>query len=313
MAFGSGFEGYLGLWRYGRRALALVWSTHRGLTVALAVLTATAGVLPAAIAYLAKLILDAVVAEIPVFRATGAADYEHVLLLVAALAATAALVAGAQRGIDFCQSLLRVLLSQRVHLLILDKALTLELAQFEDSEFYDKLNRARQEASIRPLSLVNRTFALAQNGISLASFAGLLLHFSPWAVAILVVAGLPAFVAETKFSGERFRAFQWRSPDRRMLAYLEIVLAREDHAKEVKLFDLGPKLLGRYREIFRRIYDEERRLTTRRVGWGFALGLSPTPRSTARTRGSRSPRCARRSRSATWRCISRCFAKDRAP
>jgi ATP-binding cassette, subfamily B, bacterial len=273
MAFGSGFEGYLGVWRYGRRALALVWSTHRGLTIVLAVLTAVAGVLPAAIAYLAKLILDAVVAEIPVFRASGTADYEHVLLLLAALAAVAALVAGAQRGIDFCQSLLRVLLSQRVHLLILDKALTLELAQFEDSEFYDKLNRARQEASVRPLSLVNRTFALAQNGISIASFAGLLLHFSPWAVAILVVAGLPAFVAETKFSGERFRAFQWRSPDRRMLAYLEIVLAREDHAKEVKLFDLGPKLMGRYREIFRRIYDEERRLTTRRVGWGFALGL----------------------------------------
>ena len=189
------------------------------------------------------------------------------------LGVLAALIAAVQRGIDFCQSLLRVLLSQRVHLLILDKALTLELAQFEDSEFYDKLNRARQEASVRPLSLVNRTFALAQNGIAIMSYAGLLLHFSPWAVAILAIAGLPAFIAETKFSGERFRAFQWRSPDRRMLAYLEIVLAREDHAKEVKLFDLGPRLMARYREIFRRIYDEERKLTMRRTGWGFALGL----------------------------------------
>jgi hypothetical protein len=99
-----------------------------------------------------------------------------------------------------------VLLSQRVHLLILDKALTLELAQFEDSEFYDKLNRARQEASILQLSFVNRTFALAQNGIAIASYAGLLLHFPPWAVAILVAAGLPSFIAETKSSGERFRA-----------------------------------------------------------------------------------------------------------
>jgi ATP-binding cassette, subfamily B, bacterial len=272
-AIGSTFDSYLGIWRYGRRAVALVWSTHRGLTVALALLTITAGALPAVVAYLAKLILDAVVAEIPAFQATGAADYERVLVLVAALAGVAALVAGAQRGIDFCQSLLRVLLSQRVHLLILDKALTLELAQFEDSEFYDKLNRARQEASIRPLSLVNRTFALAQNAITIMSFAGLLLHFSPWAVAILVIAGLPAFVAETKFSGERFRVFQWRSPDRRMLAYLEVVLAREDHAKEVKLFDLGPRLMRRYREIFKRIYDEERRLTLRRTSWGFALGI----------------------------------------
>jgi ATP-binding cassette subfamily B protein len=266
-------DGYLGFWRYSRRAIALVWSTHRTLTIGLGLLTLAAGVLPAGIAYLGKLIVDAVVAALEANRAGAAPDYAAVFTLVALEGLLVAGLSGAQRGIDFCQSLLRVLLSQRVHLLILDKALTLSLAQFEDSELYDKLNRARQEASVRPLSLVNRTFALAQNAVSLASYAGLLLAFSPWAVAILVAAGLPAFVAETRFSGERFRAFQWRSPDRRMLNYLEIVLAREDHAKEVKLFDLGARLMARYRGIFRRIYAEEKRLTLRRDGWGFALGL----------------------------------------
>ena len=266
-------DDYLSFWRYSRRAIALVWSTHRTLTVALGLLTLAAGVMPAGVAYLGKLIVDAVVAALEANRAGTAPDYTLVFSLVALEGLLVAALAGAQRGIDFCQSLLRVLLSQRVHLLILDKALTLSLSQFEDSELYDKLNRARQEASIRPLSLVNRTFALAQNTISLASYAGLLLAFSPWAVAILVAAGLPAFIAETRFSGERFRAFQWRSPDRRMLAYLEIVLAREDHAKEVKLFDLGARLMARYREIFRRIYADEKRLTLRRDGWGFALGL----------------------------------------
>jgi ATP-binding cassette subfamily B protein len=273
MSLNVGFDSYLGIWRYGRRAIALVWSTHKGLTVALAALTVCAGVLPAGTAYVGKLIVDAVVAAFDATRAGGAPDYVAVLSLVALEGLLVAVIAGAQRGTNFCQSLLRVLLSQRVHILILDKALTLTLAQFEDSEFYDKLNRARQEASVRPLSLVNRTFALAQNAIALVSYAGLLLQFSPWAVAILVLAGLPAFFAETKFSGERFRAFQWRSPDRRMLAYLEIVLAREDHAKEVQLFHLGPRLLARYKDIFRKIYNEERRLTLRRDGWGFALGL----------------------------------------
>jgi len=268
-----GFTQYLGFWRYSRRAIALVWSTHRTLTVTLGALTLVAGLLPAGVAYLGKLIVDAVVAALAAHQAGVAPDYGTVLGLVALEGLIVAAVAAAQRGIDFCQSLLRVLLSQRVHLLILDKALTLTLAQFEDSELYDKLNRARQEASIRPLSLVNRTFALAQNAVSLVSYAGLLFHLSPWAVVILAVAGVPAFVAETRFSGERFRAFQWRSADRRMLAYLEIVLAREDHAKEVKLFDLGPRLLARYRDIFRRIYAEEKRLTVRRSGWGFVLGL----------------------------------------
>src|SRR6187455_734279 len=266
-------DDYLSFWRYSRRAIALVWSTHRTLTITLGVLTLAAGIMPAGIAYIGKLIVDAVVVAIDANRAGTAPDYAHVLELVALEGVLVAAMSGAQRGIGLCQSLLRVLLSQRVNLLILDKALTLTLAQFEDSELYDKLNRARQEASSRPLSLVNRTFALAQNGISLASYAGLLLAFSPWAVAILVAAGLPAFIAETRFSGERFRAFQWRSQDRRMLGYLEIVIAREDHAKEVKLFDLGARLLSRFREIFRRIYAEEKRLTVRRDVWGFVLGL----------------------------------------
>jgi ATP-binding cassette, subfamily B, bacterial len=261
------------LWGYSRRAVELVWTTHKGLTVGLGLLTLAAGLLPAGVAYVGKLIVDAVVAAIAVYGDGAQVDFGGLLALVALEGGLVAALAGAQRGIDFCQALLRVLLSQRVHILILEKALTLDLAQFEDSEFYDKLNRARQEASARPLSLVNRTFALVQNGISLISYAGLLFNFSPWAVVILVTAGLPVFIAETKFSGERFRVFQWRSPLRRMLIYLEIVLAREDHAKEVQLFNLGPGLMRRYRDLFAEIYSEEKRLTIRRDSWGFGLGL----------------------------------------
>ena len=152
---------------------------------------------------------------------------------------------------SLAQSLLRAQLGQRVNVMILEKALTLELTQFEDSEFYDKLTRARREASSRPLSLVMRTFGLLQNAISLVSFGGLLVRFSPWAVVLLVLAGLPAFLAEAKFSGEAFRLFRWRAPESRMQIYLESVLAREDNAKEVKLFELGPRLLDRYREFSR--------------------------------------------------------------
>lgn len=266
-------ENYLGVYRYSRQAIELVWSTHRGLTIALALLTLAAGLLPAGVAYVGKLIIDSVVAAIALVQAGDAAEYADVLVFVAIEGLLVAGVVAAQRGIGFCQSLLRILLSQRVNTLILEKALTLELAQFEDSEFYDKLNRARQEASSRPLALVNKTFGLAQHGISLASYAALLLQFSPWAVAILLVAGVPAFVAETHFSGQRFRFFRHRSPDRRRLLYLEMVLAREDHAKEVQLFQLGPELLKRYRNIFRDIFDEERGLTIRRDSWGLVLGL----------------------------------------
>jgi ATP-binding cassette subfamily B protein len=264
--------------RYTRHAVELVWSTSRRLTVALALLTLVAGVLPAAIAYVGALIVDAVVAALKI-RGTSpvtSAVLSHVIGYVALEGGLVAAMAAAQRGLSSCQSLLRAQLGQRVNEMILEKALTLDLAQFEDSEFYDKLTRARREASTRPLSLVMRSFGLVQNAIALCSFGTLLSQFSPWAVAVLLLAGLPSFVAEAKFSGDAFRLFRWRSPETRMQMYLETVLAREDHAKEVKLFELGPLLLGRYRGIFRKVFREDRALTIRRDTWGFGLGIIST-------------------------------------
>jgi ATP-binding cassette, subfamily B, bacterial len=265
-------RGFFGVFKYSRRAIELVWSTSQGLTLCLGALTIIAGVLPASVAFVGSRIVDSVVAAMR----SGGTDASRVLEFVLLEGILVASIAAAQRGISFCQSLLRAQLGQRVNVMILEKALTLELQHFEDSEFYDKLTRARREASSRPLSLVMRTFGLVQNGISLVSYGTLLAHFSPWAVAVLLLAGLPAFIAEAKFSGDAFRLFRWRSPETRMQLYLETVLAREDHAKEVKLYGLGPRLLQRYRDIFGRLYKEDRALTIQRDAWGFGLGLIGT-------------------------------------
>lgn len=260
---------FLGVFRYSRRALELVWETSRGLTLWLALLTVIAGVLPAAVAYIGQLIVDSVVAAASA-QGEGADEVIRFVILEGLVVVA---VAAAQRGISVCQSLLRALLGQRVNVMILEKAQTLQLRDFEDSEFYDKLVRARREASQRPLSLVTRTFGLLQNLISLVSFAFLLIQFSPWAVVVLLLAGLPAFVAETKFAGDAFRLFRWRSPETRMQIYLETVLTREDGVKEVKLFQMGPRLLQRYRDIFKKLFKEDRKLTIRRDSWGFVLGV----------------------------------------
>lgn len=264
---------YFGVFRYSGRAIELVWTTSRTLTIGLVVLSIVSGLLPAAIAYLGKLIVDAVVTA---HNTHSAADRATALSYVAMEAGLVVVRAGSQRGINVLRSLLRAQLGHRVNVMILDKALTLELVHFEDSEFYDKMTRARREASVRPLSLVMRTFGLAQDGISLVSYGALLLSFSLWAALILVVAALPVFVAETRFSGEAFRLFRWRTPETREQMYLETVLAREDYAKEVQLFGLGPQLLSRYRKIFERLYKEDRSLTLRRGIWGYVLGLVST-------------------------------------
>jgi len=265
-------RGFFSVFRYSRRAIDLVRDTNRGLLASLAALTLVAGLMPAAIAWVGAHIVDAVV------RAMNATDHDarDVLRWVLFEGVLVALMAAAQRGLSLCQALLRAQLGQRVNVMILEKALTLELSHFEDSEFYDRLTRARREASVRPLSLVMRTFGLVQNLVSLVTYAVLLVHFSPWTVAILLLAGLPAFVAEAKFSGDAFRLFRWRSPETRMQNYLETVLAREDNAKEVKLFGLGQRFLQRYRDIFHKLYREDRALSIRRDTWGFALGMLAT-------------------------------------
>ena len=262
----AGLKAWAGVFKYTGRAGELVWTTGKLLTVVFALLTIVGGLLPAVVAWVGKLIVDAVVAE------NQSTALQWVLfegLVVGALL-------GARQGISACQSLIRALLGVRVNVMILNKALTLDLTHFEDSEVYDQMTRARREASSRPLSLVRRTFGLVQNIISLSAYAVLLWRFSPWAVLVLAAAALPSFIAETRFAAEAFRIFNWRTPDTRKQAYLEAVLAREDYAKEVHLFGLGPMLLKRYRAIFDRLYAEDRELTLRRHAWGYGLGLLGT-------------------------------------
>lgn len=268
------------MFRYSRRALLLVWQTSRTMMLGLALCTLVAGVLPAVAAWVGQLIVDGVVAAMEAQKAETPVPLGQsltpVLWLVAFEGGIIALIALAQRGLAAQQSLLRARLGHRVNVMILEKAGTLSLGQFEDSELYDKLTRARREASTRPLGLVNKTFALLQNAISLGSFGVLLVQFSPWALLVLVIGALPVFISEAKFSGDAFRLFRWRSPQSRMQMYLETVLAREDSIKEVKLFGLEGLFLKRYRAIFTRLFTEERRLTLRRESWGFVLGLLGT-------------------------------------
>ncbi|MDP1932231.1 MAG: ABC transporter ATP-binding protein [Gammaproteobacteria bacterium] len=264
---------FFSVFKYSRVAIQIVWGTSAGLTILMAVATLLAGVLPAAIAYVGQLIVDAVVAAIQSSPGEREAATDLTIFYVLCEAGLVIFITGVQRINTVCQSILRVLLGNKINVMILEKSLTLELAHFEDSEYYDKLVRARREASSRPLSLVIRTFDLLRESISLVSYGFLLFQFSPWAVLLLACAGLPAFLAEAKFSGEAFRNQRHRSAERRMQIYLEMVLTREDGVKEVKLLKMGKLFLQRYIDIFRNIYKEDRNLVLRRGFWGYVLGL----------------------------------------
>jgi ATP-binding cassette subfamily B protein len=249
-----------------RMTLRLVWASSGPLTVALAAITLTGGVVPLGIAYVGKRIVDAVVAR----------SREATLRWVLVELALVVVLAVVQRGLGLVRSLLGARLGIDINVTILEKALGLDLRFFEDPEFYDKLTRARREASSRPIALVTESFGLVQSVITLAGYAALLVRFSGWAVLALCAATVPATIAEMRYSKLAFRVRNWRSPESRKLLYLEYVLANDEHAKEVKLFGLGPTLLGLYRKLSEEFYDVDRRLYVQRATWTQALSLIGT-------------------------------------
>lgn len=248
------------------RTLRMVWASSRALCISLGVLTLVAAMLPLGVAWVGKAIVDAVVA-------TAREETIRWVLVELGLVAGLALT---QRALGLCRQLLGSRLSVDVHLAILDKARRLELRSFEDAEFYDRLTRARREASSRPVSMVTESFQLAQNALTLTGYVLLLVSYSGWAVLALAAAAIPATIAEIRFSNAAFRLRNRRSPESRRLGYLEYVLANDEHAKEVKAFGLGQWLLDRYRALSETFYREDRSLAVRRTGWAAGLSLLGT-------------------------------------
>ena len=248
------------------RTLALVWRSSRATTVALGAMTLVAALLPLVVAWVGKQIVDAVVGG----------DKDVAIHWVAIELGVVAVQALVQRGLGLARQVLGSRLALDINMQILEKAQELELAHFEDPEFYDRLTRARREASSRPVSVVNETFQLLQNTLTLAGYIALLVGFSTWAVLGLVIAAVPAAIAEMKFSHTAYRMRHWRSPETRKLGYLEYLLANDGHAKEVKVLGIGPHLLDRYRVLGEGFYEEDRRLAVRRTGWAYSLSLFAT-------------------------------------
>lgn len=244
------------------RTLALVWRSSPFVTVALGLLTVLSAILPIGMAYAGKGIVDAVMSG------SRPLTVRWVLIELGIVA----LMAITGRALGLSRQLLGARLSLDINVMILEKAQTLDLRHFEDGRFYDKLTRARREASSRPLSVVMQGFQLVQNALTLLGYLAVIVRFSGWAALALLVAAVPATVVEMVLSRTAFRLRNWRSPEARQLNYLEYVLANDGHVKEVQLFGLGPLFLGRYRSLGEKFYSEDRRLAVRRAL--YALGLS---------------------------------------
>ncbi|HET6310759.1 MAG TPA: ABC transporter ATP-binding protein, partial [Candidatus Nitrosotalea sp.] len=278
------------------RVLRLVWEASPATTLALFITTAIAGIMPAAAAWTAKLLIDAVVQgiavhnfhqpdrvwplcaspaascaigpwELPAFTAIGAIVFLAVLQL--ALFALTALL-GTIRNIT--QQLLQNSVAMRIQLMVMEKAATLDLAFYEDPASYDLLRRAQTDSINRPVMMISTAFGLVQTLLTFVTMIALLVAVSPLLALLALVSPIPAFIADTRYGWWGYNIARWGSRLLRRMNYLVTLVTTDTFAKEVKLFGLGSYFIARYKLIAEAFYASQRRQVARRYMTGFALG-----------------------------------------
>ncbi|MBN2495918.1 MAG: ABC transporter ATP-binding protein [Deltaproteobacteria bacterium] len=249
-----------------RRAFGLLWSISPPRTLLYGAVTLSDALLPALVAWVAKRIVDAVVAG----------QMDTALAWVGVECGLVALRSVLYHGDDYLKTWLGGRLSIRVNSLIVDKALQMSARHFEDSAFCDQLARAAKEASSRPLHMIMHGFGFVREAVRLVSYIVLLWGFSPWAVLAVLAGTAPQFAVQAWAASVAFAVQQARTLDERRADYLREVLLREAFVKEVKLFALGRYLLSRYLDHQEDFFSQDQRAVRRTLGWTFAMRILAT-------------------------------------
>jgi ATP-binding cassette subfamily B protein len=256
--------------RYVPKFIALIWETNWQLTLAMMVLRIARAATPLATMWVAKLIIDAVVKG----RQHGP-DWRHLWTLVAIEITIVVTDQAVSRASTLVESLLGDLFTNHVSVRIMEHAATLDLEQFENPEFYDLLERARQNSTAR-LNLLGQLLGVCQYALTLLSLSGAIVAFNPWLLSLLVLAIFPSFIGETHYSRRAYSLFFGRTEGRRMLEYLRYVGACDKTAKEVQTFGLAPWLIDRFRLMSRLFYEENKVLAIQRALVSGALPILGT-------------------------------------
>lgn len=249
----------------------LVWKTSPSLTFATALIRVVRSAIPVSILYIGKLIIDQVV------LLSSEPNHSHTFLwqLVAAEFLLAIFSDALGRASTLIDSLLGDLFANYTSIKIMEHAATLDLEQFEDSNFYDKLERARQQTIGRTI-LLSQVLSQLQDLITMGFLAAGLIVFNPWLIVLLFIAVLPAFIGEAYFNDKTYSLGRRQTPERRELDYVRYIGASDETAKEVKLFNLSGFLIDRFKQLSQKFYHDNRKLAIRRSLWGTTFSLIGT-------------------------------------
>ncbi|UHG90609.1 ABC transporter ATP-binding protein [Spirosoma oryzicola] len=248
----------------------LVWETSPGLFLGNAALRLIRAAIPAATLYVGKLIVDQVVILSRQPGGAGADDTNYLWWLVAAEFGLAILSTALGRAVSLLDGLLGDLFTNKISIRLMEHAATLDLEQFEDATFYDKLERARRQTSGRTV-LLSGVFGQVQELISIGFLAAGLAVYNPWLLLLILVAVTPSFIGDNYFNQRSYSLSRSWTPERRELDYIRYIGASDETAKEVKIFGLSGFLIDRFRSLSWEYFRKNRALSISRASWGTVL------------------------------------------
>lgn len=248
--------------------ISLVWSTSRLLTITMALLSVVSGFLPALSVWITRGVVDSVISA--AFGRTH--DLGMVWFFVGAQ-----LVVGLVQSLfstlsNIAQQLLQELVGNRVQTMILEKANTLDLAFFEDSEFYDKLRNASEESTYKPMQMISQLFDFAKTWVTLFSMLILLLNLAWWLAVIALLMPIPSFISSSRYGWRGYHKMRRQSSERRRMLYLNRLMTTDTYNKEIKLFNLGHFFIEQFKELADALYQQDKRIVVPRYLAGFAWG-----------------------------------------
>lgn len=257
--------------RYIPPFLKMIWAASPAMAMANLLLRLVRAGLPLALLYVGKLIIDEVVRLVNL-GGVDSSELETIWILIAIELGLAVLSDVLGRAVTLLDALLGDKFTNDISVKLIQHAATLDLIHFEDAEFYDKLERARQQTYSRH-ALMSMVFKQLQDVVTITFLAAGLIVMAPWLILLLAVALIPAFLGEAHFNARSYSLIRNWTEERRELDYLRYVGASDVTAKEVKIFGLSRFLSNRYGELADEYYVANRNLSIRRASWGGALAI----------------------------------------
>jgi len=269
--FWSGWRDRLSALRNVPTVLRFVWESGRAVVILGPVLRVVASLLPPALFWVSKLIIDDIFHIVTTHAPIGI----RLWWLVAAEFGLAVCTGLVGRVIDYLDTLLAGKYMNHISVRVMEHAASLDLLAYEDPVFYDRLERARVQATDR-LYMIQAIGRLIQQLITTLTLSISIMLFSPWLLLLLVVGVIPAFVGETHFAFLGYAKNFRQTPVRRQLDYLRLLGGSKEAAKELKLFGLRGFLTGRFKTLSDQVYDQDISLARKKVVAGSVLSTIGT-------------------------------------